>query len=175
MFGWEFPPHITGGLGTACYGLTRGLSRYKDVEVTFVVPKAYGDEDQSSARIIGADGVHIKERTFTFNDFLRKMRMIEVESLLVPYLTPEEFEKSFETLSEKEIGISLQPEPTATPVYRNLREKPFSGISNYALVATVLAHEQQFDIIHVTTGLPPRRACCKSCFRKTVGGSCPCH
>ena len=23
MFGWEFPPHIAGGLGTACYGLTR--------------------------------------------------------------------------------------------------------------------------------------------------------
>lgn len=24
MFGWEFPPHILGGLGTASYGLTRG-------------------------------------------------------------------------------------------------------------------------------------------------------
>ncbi|MGB9747078.1 MAG: glycosyltransferase family 4 protein [Bacteroidales bacterium] len=149
MFGWEFPPHITGGLGTACYGLTRGLSMYKDVEVTFVVPKAYGDEDQSSSRIIGADGVHIKERTFTFNDFLRKMRMIEVESLLVPYLTPEEFEKSFETLSEKEIGISLQ-----TRTHGRLRftgtygKNLFQEISNYALVATVLAHEQQFDVIH---------------------------
>lgn len=149
MFGWEFPPHITGGLGTACYGLTKGLSRYKDVDVTFVVPKAYGDEDQSSARIIGADGVHIKERTFTFSDFLRKMKMIEVESLLVPYLTPEEFEKSFETLSEKEIGVSLQ-----TRVRGRLRftgtygKNLFQEISNYALVATVLAHEHHFDIIH---------------------------
>ncbi|EKC62780.1 hypothetical protein LEA_11669, partial [human gut metagenome] len=26
MFGWEFPPHIAGGLGTACYGMTRGLA-----------------------------------------------------------------------------------------------------------------------------------------------------
>ena len=149
MFGWEFPPHITGGLGTACFGLTKGLSRYKDVDVTFVVPKAYGDEDQSSARIIGADGVHIKERTFTFSDFLRKMKMIEVESLLVPYLTPEEFEKSFETLSEKEIGVSLQ-----TRVRGRLRftgtygKNLFQEISNYALVATVLAHEHHFDIIH---------------------------
>ena len=24
MFGWEFPPHILGGLGTASYGLTKG-------------------------------------------------------------------------------------------------------------------------------------------------------
>ena len=37
MFGWEFPPHIAGGLGTACYGMTRGLAR-NDVEVIFVMP-----------------------------------------------------------------------------------------------------------------------------------------
>ena len=28
MFGWEFPPHIAGGLGTASYGLTRGLAKH---------------------------------------------------------------------------------------------------------------------------------------------------
>ena len=38
MFGWEFPPHISGGLGTACYGLTKGLAK-NDVEVLFVMPK----------------------------------------------------------------------------------------------------------------------------------------
>lgn len=27
MLGWEFPPYISGGLGTACYGLTQGLSQ----------------------------------------------------------------------------------------------------------------------------------------------------
>lgn len=48
MFGWEFPPHISGGLGTACYGLTKGLSELEGIDVTFVVPKAYGDEDQSA-------------------------------------------------------------------------------------------------------------------------------
>lgn len=42
MFGWEFPPHIAGGLGTACYGMTRGLAR-NGVNVTFVVPHAYGE------------------------------------------------------------------------------------------------------------------------------------
>ena len=34
MFGWEFPPHITGGLGTACFGLTKGLLN-QGVEVIF--------------------------------------------------------------------------------------------------------------------------------------------
>ena len=54
MLGWEFPPHISGGLGTACYGLTQGLSA-EDVEVLFVVPRAHGDEDQTHARIMGCN------------------------------------------------------------------------------------------------------------------------
>ena len=59
MFGWEFPPHILGGLGTASYGLTRGMSEQKDLEITFVIPKPWGDEDQSFLRIIGANSVPI--------------------------------------------------------------------------------------------------------------------
>ena len=56
MFGWEFPPHIAGGLGTACLGLTKGLAK-QGVEVLFVMPKASGDEDQSAAKIINASDV----------------------------------------------------------------------------------------------------------------------
>ena len=51
MFGWEFPPHIAGGLGTACYGMTKGLA-YNDVDVLFVMPSASGDEDESAVKII---------------------------------------------------------------------------------------------------------------------------
>ena len=56
MFGWEFPPHIAGGLGTACYGMTRGLAR-NDVDVTFVMPKASGDEDQRFVDVVNASDV----------------------------------------------------------------------------------------------------------------------
>ena len=38
MLGWEFPPFISGGLGTACFGLTKALDR-RDCDVTFVLPK----------------------------------------------------------------------------------------------------------------------------------------
>ena len=51
MFGWEFPPHIAGGLGTACYGMTKGLAA-NDVEVLFVMPSASGDEDESAVKIL---------------------------------------------------------------------------------------------------------------------------
>ena len=61
MFGWEFPPHITGGLGTACFGLTKGLLKH-GVEVQFVVPKAYGDESQEAVRLINASDVTIDIR-----------------------------------------------------------------------------------------------------------------
>ena len=59
MFGWEFPPHILGGLGTASYGLTRGMAQQEDMEITFVIPKPWGDEDQSFLKIIGANSVPI--------------------------------------------------------------------------------------------------------------------
>ena len=58
MFGWEFPPHIAGGLGTACYGMTKGLA-YNDVDVLFVMPSASGDEDESAVKIINASDVAV--------------------------------------------------------------------------------------------------------------------
>ena len=60
MLGWEFPPHITGGLATACAGLCEGLYRH-GVEVTFVIPRAHGDEDQRFARVIGCDEVEVDD------------------------------------------------------------------------------------------------------------------
>lgn len=38
MLGWEFPPFISGGLGTACYGLTKGMSSL-GTDVLFVLPR----------------------------------------------------------------------------------------------------------------------------------------
>lgn len=53
MLGWEFPPYISGGLGTACYGLTKALSG-AGMEVLFVLPRAVGGEHASHVRLLGA-------------------------------------------------------------------------------------------------------------------------
>lgn len=53
MLGWEFPPHISGGLGTACHGLTTALAR-NDIHVLFVVPRLTGDEDNTGATLLSA-------------------------------------------------------------------------------------------------------------------------
>ncbi len=62
MFGWEFPPHILGGLGTASYGLTYGLAQQGDMEIVFVLPRRWGGEEESFLRIIGADSVDVPRR-----------------------------------------------------------------------------------------------------------------
>jgi glycosyltransferase involved in cell wall biosynthesis len=59
MLGWEFPPHIAGGLGTACAGITRGLAA-QGVDVTFVVPRLHGDEDAPYMRLVAAESGVVK-------------------------------------------------------------------------------------------------------------------
>jgi glycogen(starch) synthase len=61
MLGWEFPPHISGGLGTACFGLTQGLAQ-QGVAIQFVVPRAYGDEDGRFVDLVGANQILLEER-----------------------------------------------------------------------------------------------------------------
>ena len=93
MFGWEFPPHIAGGLGTACYGMTRGLAR-NGVEVIFVMPRAFGDEDQSFVRVVNASDVETQFAAEEGGDeeFWKKLSFIQIDSNMIPYVSPEEFE-----------------------------------------------------------------------------------
>ena len=92
MFGWEFPPHITGGLGTACYGMTKGLAKHR-VEVIFVVPKAYGDEDQRAVSIVNASDVAFDMEENEYKEFWSRIKYMEVGSNIIPYVSPEEFAK----------------------------------------------------------------------------------
>jgi glycosyltransferase involved in cell wall biosynthesis len=148
MFGWEFPPHISGGLGTACYGLTKGLAELKDVEVTFVVPKAYGDEDQSSMKLIGANNVPITRKEVYFEDLQKKIDYYEVESGMVPYVDPDEFWK----LSSKKytgktrfVGTTEDGKLEFTGKYG---ADLLGEIYRYSLVAEVIARDNAFDLIH---------------------------
>ncbi|MFN8209028.1 MAG: glycosyltransferase family 4 protein [Bacteroidales bacterium] len=148
MFGWEFPPHIAGGLGTACYGLTKGLSHFRDMDVTFIVPKAYGDEEQDTMRLIGANNVSISEKYINYQNFFKRIKLIEVGSFLVPYVGPEEFSKLSEQYSNGSkyfIQTQVKGKLKFTGKYGT---DLFQEIANYAIVAAVLAMEQDFDVIH---------------------------
>lgn len=54
MLGWEFPPFISGGLGTACHGMTRALDRLGH-HVTFVLPRAVDRSHASHVALVSPD------------------------------------------------------------------------------------------------------------------------
>ena len=51
MLGWEFPPFISGGLGTACYGLTKALDQM-GVQITFVLPTAVQSKYATHVKLV---------------------------------------------------------------------------------------------------------------------------
>lgn len=147
MFGWEFPPHITGGLGTACFGLTRSIAK-QHVDVIFVVPKAFGDEDGSFVRLVGAENIDVSHTSTQLEEFWKHIQYLEISSNIVPYVDPEEFKKIIE---------SSELESTQSSSISSKKKFKFSGkygpnlmseVTRYAIIATTLASENHFDVIH---------------------------
>ncbi|MDR2408931.1 MAG: glycosyltransferase family 4 protein [Bacteroidales bacterium] len=147
MFGWEFPPHITGGLGTACYGLTKGLSKF-DVEIIFVVPKAYGDEDKQYVSLKEAGEVIITEQKNEYSQFWKNFTYMEIGAQLIPYMSPEEFQKIFEDkiFSHSELKQAVFSEKFKFTGQYGI--DLYQEVARYALIASYLAANKDFDIIH---------------------------
>jgi glycogen(starch) synthase len=152
MFGWEFPPHIAGGLGTACYGMTRGLAR-NGVEVIFVMPRAYGDEDQRFARVVNASDVEtIGTRDHEFSEeLLEKVSFIHIDSNMLPYISPEEYAAYHDEFvrsgrTHEWTDVWRQRYTFSGKYGANLMEE----VARYAMVAAQVAKdlEGQFDVIH---------------------------
>lgn len=147
MFGWEFPPHITGGLGTACFGLTQGLSK-AGVEVLFVVPKAYGDEDEHAVKLVNASKMKLNLSESAMGKHWDKVTYIEVGSNLIPYVGPEDFTKVMELSKMKGLARTssiFQEDFEFSGKYgTNLLDE----VSRYALIGASLAENNDFDVIH---------------------------
>ena len=138
MFGWEFPPHILGGLGTASYGLTKGMWECGDMDITFVIPKPFGDEDKSFAHIVGASQVPIAWRDVN-RDYVEQ----RIGKLMNPDLyfrLRDHIYADFNYMRTNDLGClefsGRYPD--------NLLEE----INNYSIVAGVVARTLDFDIIH---------------------------
>ena len=123
MFGWEFPPHIAGGLGTACYGLTRGLAKH-DVGVIFVVPKAYGDEDGRFVRVVNASDVEVSADDTREKEIWEKLTFIHVDSNMVPYVSPEEFD---DYSRNRGVARATRRMERALCFFRKIRAEPDGG------------------------------------------------
>ena len=138
MFGWEFPPHILGGLGTASYGLTKGMSLQPDMEITFVMPKPWGDEDQSFLRLIGSANTPV-----VWKDVAWEKAKEGIGKFMDPQLffdLRDHIYADFSYYHTNDLGCigfsGRYPE--------NLLEE----INNYSIVAGVIARTIPCDVIH---------------------------
>lgn len=138
MFGWEFPPHILGGLGTASYGLTKGMAMQPDMDITFVLPKPWGDEDHSFLKIIGACNTPVVWRDVTWD---------HVNSRLSQFMIPQEYFElrnhiyaDFNYITTNDLGC--------IEFSGRYPDNLLQEINNYSIVAGVIARTYNFDIIH---------------------------
>ncbi len=118
MFGWEFPPHNSGGLGVACYGLSKAISK-TGVKIIFVLPKKLKGIKSSFLKIVDPGTTY--EISYYF------------DSSIYPYATSPTSQKSvsdfFKFADIK--GNSLVEE-----------------VLRYASFGKEVAKKEKFDVIH---------------------------
>lgn len=178
MFGWEYPPHIAGGPGTACEGLTRALAE-QGVALTFVVPRAFGDEDAAHMRLVGVNAAASEEalaqggssepatryatliRTETWE--VPGIMALVVDSNLTPYGRPRAVLHETRQVHQREqLETVAVAEAFAHPVAALAREQDanvlpaashyggdlFSEVARYARCAAQIARMHFHDLIH---------------------------
>ncbi|MEM7136779.1 MAG: glycosyltransferase [Myxococcota bacterium] len=148
MLGWEYPPHISGGLGTACEGLTQALAR-RGIEIDFVVPRLYGKERAEHMQILGAADARpyqairshdsgagntdpdwmpaqsAAEESTAAPSLSRTIRTIAVPAMLKPYLDPETYEMLLEeTGPVPGPAVASPPGPQHDPPATPLGDEP---------------------------------------------------
>ncbi len=85
MFGWEFPPYNSGGLGTACFGLTRALSSCENTDIIFVLPKKVNVSSDlikiifaDTSTILSGEDISILSGYITSDEYLVKRNDVTV-------------------------------------------------------------------------------------------------
>jgi len=118
-FGWEFPPSKNGGLGVACFGLTRELLQ-NGVEVIFVLPKT--QETRGNAR-------------FIFADEERLLKVLHTD------VTPGPYQQSDST-----VDVIVGYNEDGTPIIKS--RTIIEEVHRFAHQASIIAREESFDVIH---------------------------
>ncbi len=119
MFGWELPPHNSGGLGVACYGLTKGLSDL-GAKITFILPKKLE---------VNAPFMEVKF------DRLPLVNAVAVNSLLQAYMTAWGYRKII--VNGKELDLTTMGDTIYEEAIR------------FGNVASQWASHLDHDLIHV--------------------------
>lgn len=170
MFGWEFPPHISGGLGTACYGMTRALAK-RGTEILFVLPRlkasppagapaAATSTDNTHLTLVPASGVRADRSTSSRlewtvrNLWEERLKICPVESLLFPYDTPEGYAEHLLWVQQKKQHDAHFHEDQSSSSSNTFDFKGDYGnnlmaeVLRFSQAGGLIALQNEFDIIH---------------------------
>ena len=147
MLGWEFPPFISGGLGTACYGLTRAMDQL-GIEVIFCLPRMVDNKYTTHVKLLTPDS----QTSLKFND-LKNVTFRTIKSPLQPYSTPDIYQRRIEETLRQKRGMHGGNVGSAFTCGRAIGAMDYSGdmygeVHRYAAVAAELAADEQFDVVH---------------------------
>jgi len=143
MLGWEFPPFISGGLGTACYGLTKALDQM-GVQVTFVLPTVVQSRYATHVKLV-SPGMQPTRTPFKVRS-LKNVAFRTITSPLQPYLTADVYQKKIEqSLLQIRAAHGQTGQFVGTLDYSG---DMYGEVQRYADLAVRLAADEQFDVIH---------------------------
>ena len=137
MFGWEFPPRMSGGLGTACYGITAALAGLGH-RITFVLPQ---DAEAGSAPfldLVSASGLRPsgEDRELCLEMLSGSLTLLPLPSLLHPYLDPGRYRSLYLSQRRKFDNAAIYGPGLIAEVAR------------YGQACGTLARTLAFDVIH---------------------------
>jgi glycosyltransferase involved in cell wall biosynthesis len=157
MLGWEFPPHISGGLGTACFGMTQALAR-TGTDIVFILPRlreAAGTDGH--VRLRSASGTRVQHELMSLGSSIRelwedKLIMRPVDALLFPYATAESYAEGLLGRQRAGLAEEAREDYSAWEGMIELRggygPDLMSEVLRYSQAAAAIALQEDFDVIH---------------------------
>ncbi|MBE0537533.1 MAG: glycosyltransferase family 4 protein [Phycisphaerae bacterium] len=149
MLGWEFPPFISGGLGTACYGLTKAMSNL-GIEVLFALPKPVEASHATHVRMLTPKPTPSGTEIEYAYDEMRNVRFLAIESMLSPYDVPQQYHEKFEAVirTKRQVESAAGGAEDQAPGITHYAGDMFTEVHRYANAAVKLAMEEDFDVVH---------------------------
>jgi len=148
MLGWEFPPFISGGLGTACYGLTKAMDEM-GMEVVFCLPRMVDSGHAAHVKLMGPDSLTPPGVSFVTSES-SNITFRAIDSPLQPYSTPGTYQQQIEETLRQKQKISGGDINIAS-LFTNKTDYSgdmYTEVHRYAAVSAELAQAEQFDVVH---------------------------
>ncbi len=145
MLGWEFPPFISGGLGTACYGLTKAMDQL-NIEITFILPKMVDGRYASHVKML-SPGTSLSSTSFRYKEF-KHVSFRGLNSPLQPYSTVSEYQRKIENLLRDKQQLNQSRVADPDMIRADYSGDMYTEVQRYANMAVELAMHEDFDVIH---------------------------